>query len=1064
MCFDIHTKETSKYRTHYIRNLRKNISSQLSYIHSCKSNYIQAKSEDMILYNYLKLIQSTIPWNNDLNAILKHLEQGKKYYVPYEIETSGDSPKYYTSENTYKLLWKDVKSGRKFTSHNKDFKLSISECQEVNKDLQSGYGENFSNNIYDEVSKTLYTPQSINLNKFAIKTFDVCDKHIDNKQNEFRNGTGTNYVPISELTKNDTKLLKMLRNESFIGELAILRNPKCKSYSDLEIAGYNDSTKVRMTHKSVTGYALKDLILILDLDTNENNINKVIDCLYDKALPFVPQMIIKENGINKAKKGHASAVYFFTTPVNKEQRKLILTALQLWIKNKLGIIAIDSAATGIGMFKNPFQQYKGKNIRNTYFAITYDSMLFAHKNLTQVVIFCHNYIKNNAPIPLYVVNYIKSHKLECEVKSYNELEKLAQNEKQIQVKTKYDNDYNNCFLERVENGYRHNTLVTEIAISLLQYYNHRGLEILKNYSPAYILSEDIAFCKSNKKDYEELNISLFEAIWQDVQNRYDLNCNDEIDENVVYQICFDRVSKDIQNVNTEDKEFYSAMWYQHNIMKKYKCSHILDILGFEDKEIKNLYKDVTFVLQFDSNDIPISIKPDIVKTEYNKMQSHRGGNTKYIYSIFNSLYEYSENINESVILISNALVQMIKNYNVKTNNDFNINKTYAENIEYLNSCYGSNNVEPITNMRATKKNHHKLECKYLSMQYSKLILECWNVLKNIIIKNKLPENSNYCLLWNSINIKTREKLQQLEFKPDNTNIISESRKLKAQCISLYWALMKARKQLGMIDYSIDFDYDTKIYVKESNDINDFEFTIFKNQMLVTKCLTKSIDVESSIENTIDKVLTTMYSIANNIDTTAYKNDTELNQKRFKELKKHFLQLNNIDLNTLIESIKYISSYNCTGSVYNFVNNGIISRLIENCSKYILSLYNNNDINKFKTFYNRFKLKHSSTKKHYDQTVRAIIYAVENINKAPNKSELDSILMDILNKFRSIYQDNSEKFSFIIDMLSAQLKIDLYSYFKICSENDLNLFININLNKFISTIFNLNSNLTRQLCK
>lgn len=829
------------------------------------NTYYACSSEPVIMYNWISLHYSCMPWNDKLQTLQKFLTNYSTVYRRTLLITEYNSAQNkYIPKVFHEIFWKAQNYDAEFLTHLKNRSITTDEFNlltEAQKNHEI-YGEQDSNRLYDATANELLHLNIPKLNSIILDVFDDPSKHSDNQSSIDVKGSA--FIPLGKtLTCTNTKEKNLLHNCAFMG------SPKFKNNKN--------EYKAFTTTLDATMYSLKHMIVVLDID-NGKNFNKILKALQDPRLPVRPQLIIKEKN-TAPKPGNASALMFFQTPLTTEERKDIITGFCNFLASEYNIVGIDLNATGVGYYKNPVFREHGQLRRTSLFLVDQKSRIAAaYKNKAEVVQFFKNFNQTHNMFSANIKAYMQQHP-ESKLYTYTKLRKLALASTEVSTKT----EFSNIFIDNVCNGSRHHQLSYEIPIFLLQYYNHIGVDNLKAASPEYILDAELYY--HTETDSIPLSLSLFELFWKSVQDRYDLKCNNEITEDVVYKWMYTIAQRDINNAKTANIDFYRSLWYQHNIMLKYKISNIMLLLG----------------ISFDPNDIllnseqlPSSIRSKIISSKYTYGAIQRGADTNFIYGIFNACKNYSiafQNWGEfGYKFIVNFVESQIKRYNSIKNvcnaNNFNLTAMLNNAAKYLRNLvsYSGNTYSYLQEI-------HK-SCKIDP-----------NFIKRIV---KFKRNKD---------VKNYNKNQH------------------DRAINLYvnMSLLQAKNHFKLLEYDVSTininNIQTNAVVLNSRN----ESTIQHNANLISKLLSGDINSINFINTSALKIAKELIHISNN-------NNNNTNAQKFKRLIKYLNTECMPDLNIALMIIKTLTLTNIDAKSTAIANRILQSTLQDVCAEVMLDKF------------------------------------------------------------------------------------------------------------------------------
>lgn len=648
-----------------------------------KYSYQNIFRESVILFNWVALQASCMPWNDDLKTLHNFLKNYSITYRNIPLKSVYDEhqqrfiPEVYKSYNPSiydDTCWAPKNFQSEIVIHNQDRSLTDEEYEALS-DKQKTHqisGETCSNRLFDATNNSILKLNSFKMTDYVMDTFDLPEKHSDGIGNSCRKKQGVpQFSKLSKFTTTqNTKERRLITQEAFLGPLK--RAEKTK--------GTKAFSATSKTTDSQFKYELKDMILVLDIDNGRRSTG-ILKAFLDEKLPVRPQMIIREKEWVPVKKGNASALIFFSFPLTASERKEIITGFRNFFAKEYNMFSIDKNATGVGYFKNPFLIESDKVRRETLFlrADNENYMIPAYEDKNKILNFFRNYNKTNNMFSVEFEKYLDFHPEEIKTKCYTDVLNSFK-AASLQKPEKRVTTYNNILAQYVPNGTRHQQLSYEIPIILLQYYNHTGIEYLKTATPELILDSELQL--TNEENSKYLGISLFEAFWKSIEARYDLVSNNEITRDIVYKWMYKIVSNDIKNVNEDNLDFYNSLWYQHNIMTRYHISNIAEILDIDKQEIE---------ITLCPTDIPKSIRNKIIRTSYSYGAAQRGADTNYIYSIFNTLKTYTDSFNK----LKDASIACIIDQYKTSNNILNATK-------FLQDILVSDTISKYYKVKSTK--------------------------------------------------------------------------------------------------------------------------------------------------------------------------------------------------------------------------------------------------------------------------------------------------------------------------------------------------------------------------
>lgn len=909
-----------KSRINYIDTIQK----QTALLHNklnkdeLKNTYYACSSEPAILYNWISLQYSCMPWNDKLQTLQKFLTDYSTSYRRTQLITEHDSiqnrciPKIF-----HDVLWKAQNYDAEFITHLKNRSITTDEFNLLTPEQQTHeiYGEQDSTRLFDATTNELLHLNIPRLNSIILDIFDDASKHSNNKSPvDVRCST---YIPLGKtLTTTNTKEKKLLHNCAFIGSLKFTNHEKrCREFT--------------ITSDAKT-YELKHMILVLDID-NGKNFNKFLKAFQDPRLPIRPQMIIREKKTSP-KPGNASALIFFQTPLTTEERKDIITGFCNFFASEYNLVGIDLQATGIGYYKNPvFREHSQLRRTSLFFVDNNSEVLTAYKDKKNAIEFFRNFNECHNMFSADIRTYMQQHS-ESKLYTYIQLRKAALSTITANTKT----EFSNIFLDSVCNGSRHHQLSYEIPILLLQYYNHIGIDNLKTASPEFILDAELYY--HTETESKSLSTSLFELFWKSVQDRYDLQCNNEITEKVVYKWMYTIAERDINNVKTDNVDFYKSLWYQHNIMLKYKISNIMLLLNIPFNKNDIL---------LDSTQIPQFIRNEIITTKYTYGAIQRGADTNFMYGVFNSCKNYSEVLKK-------------------------LGTTGAEFIsEFIKSS--------IAQYRSTKNTHRAnnfnlINTLNIAVKY----------LRNFVSS---PKNLPGCLLdlpkfgkYNSNLIRITKVLTKFR-RNGNVKAYNKNQYDKALNLYINMSLLQAKKHLKLLYYDISA---MKLNAIQSNTTvlnSRNEITLQYNADLISKLISGDMNSINFINSSALKIAKSLIHISS-IDIS--------NAQKFKKLIKYLNTECITDINIALMIIKTVTLTNIDAKSTAISNHILQSILQDTCAEIMLDkfIYDSN-------------LESSLNKLCYSQNSQSALQLLKNLYEiTKNRDGINTLVNKLLPSIQS----------------------------------------------------------------
>ena len=694
-----------------------------------------------------------MPWNDSLKQLFTTISNYGTTYIETKLETDEngltEQVHEYKQFKGYRTYYVDTQGNTFQELHDRDRKLAEEELNCLTKIQQTHIlrGEYKSNRIYDSTSQSILCPVNFKPELFAFSTMDIANKHLNEKGNKYRVKEGTQFISIKNITgRPNNKHLKNLQQESFIGSL-YRYNKKTKRYEPF-IGRGNREAQQQHEFNDKPCYYLEDCIAYVDID-NGLQFNKFMKWILNKHPELAPHMVITEKYNHLKKEGNSSLIYYFSEPLTNEEAKSIQKGIFSLYAKECNVLLGDLNCRNKGFRKNPFMLHKKNLQRNTYILRKSDTELLCNAYKKQDILTRLSRILAENLITSEISKYFANNKAKIIRKNlcFTEIQKAAKTSNTVCT------EFKNPFEAYVPKGMRHNTLLKELAMYLNSYVAYVGYDSIEGMSIASILNTSLEIKHENNK--EILNTTLFNAIWNSIQSRYELDENEkEITYDYVYKIAVKYLGKTIDRANNDDPQIFRFWNKQANILRKSPYSQLLADLNVKNpKEIE---------IRFNETLIPDNVRNSIVTdnkfmSKFTLQQAKRGGESIKINSWIKAIQDYSEffehNKETLYELTRNCLHSKSKDIILKTYElltvllDYNQAKLYKYAIDpYLYSMIENNDrIQDCINTLIQNKIRcgtilqHNKNANYDKQRYikagrliaTKLILDCASYLYTV---------------------------------------------------------------------------------------------------------------------------------------------------------------------------------------------------------------------------------------------------------------------------------------------------------------------------------------------
>ena len=456
-------------------------------------------------------------------------------------------------------------------------------------------------NVFDMQFNHFYKLCGHGIDNIGINTMDIAKKHA-NPEECSEEGVPHNSNISNIYSTRKTKGLDTLKRDAFYGGL---------QHSD------GDKSHILVAHKQGDDYIYNPYKgektkafdynrckVIIDLDNTKRN-HLVIKHLINSRIG--PQLITVKNPNVSSNPGSACLVYFFDTPLTKDERKRFINIIHQYILKKLDTFTVDKNCSGIGYHQNPLAcanlDTDNPKLTNTTY-IKYEgkciASLYKYDDLTNILKEYDLNEKEQGDNWLYDEKIAQNKDLKCSYMGYKELIKYIKNHPdEITVDKKSFKDF-------VPAGFRNTVLITEHLPNLMNEY-----ALYK--TPDYILSNK-SICAQEIYSYAD---RLTKAYY------------DNTDGEITYKWLTRRVVSYfklwVANYTNNRSKSLDCMYHCYNIMRNNKESMILTLDEIEYNENLFVYVDEV------KRNHGVSVSNEIAK-----MKRERGNNTQKLLSFLSA--------------------------------------------------------------------------------------------------------------------------------------------------------------------------------------------------------------------------------------------------------------------------------------------------------------------------------------------------------------------------------------------------------------------------------------------
>lgn len=366
------------------------------------------------------------------------------------------------------------------------------------------------------------------------------------------------FIPMNIILSSRTsKSRRLLESCSYIGDLC--RKPEDgENYPralHIKSSKYNKHRWVDKYGNAQQGVCDTDYRIVFDMD-NSQNFETIMEGW--QQLPYIPQLVVVETGeVEHSREGSASAVMFLTDPISNEDRRKVATAFFNAIGRKTNELPFSLNHSFQGKYKSPWHKHGGKLQRDVWVRLVNNDVEAI--STPALVAWAEDILSSDSGIVTprnNIENYIKRNaNVVEEGQKFSGVMTIAAS---AEYRSELLDEYNQLFKNKIHVGERHNILVKEISLTLLQYY------VLEGKKAVY--------------DHDTAN-EVARYYWLTQQHRIE-NSDREISYKTVKQIAEGAVRRDrecIGVVEISDRCFKWALFRQFRMIEQSSKIDYLDI-------------------------------------------------------------------------------------------------------------------------------------------------------------------------------------------------------------------------------------------------------------------------------------------------------------------------------------------------------------------------------------------------------------------------------------------------------------------------------------------------------